>query len=107
MPEKFDYDLNIFIPEEIDQNDKSYWDPANWFIHVYKVEGGAHDYADEARRLTQEEIISLGLNHDEYFTDVDSWYGYDGFLKDYWTKMPDSLKLYLESFPKYKEEVLF
>lgn len=107
MPNKIDYDLNIFIPEELDENNKSHWDPANWHIHVYKVEGHGHQEVDRAKRLTQEEIISLGLNKDPYFTDVDSWYGYEGFLFDYWGKMPDSLKQYLESFPKYAEKTLF
>lgn len=99
---KIDYDLNIFIPEELDLNNESYWDPANWHIHVYRVDGNGHHEVSEARRLSQEEIISLGLNKDPYFKDeADTWYGYEGFMMDYWSKMPDSLKQYLESFPKY------
>lgn len=100
--ELMDYDLNIYIPEELDEQGRSYWDPASWHIHVYAVDGAGHYEADKSRPLSQQEIISLGLNHDEYFNDVDTWYGYDGFMKDYWSKMPDSLKLYLELFPKYK-----
>lgn len=100
---KYDYDLNIFIPEELDEDDQSYWDPSNWHIHVYSVEGNGHREVDEAFRLNSDDIIKLGLNRDEYFRDeVDVWYGYEGFMKDYWDKMTDRIKEYLESFPKYK-----
>jgi hypothetical protein len=27
----------------------------------------------------------------------------EGYLKTYWNVIPDSLKMYLESFPKYKD----
>lgn len=101
---KIDYDLNIYIPEEYDEvmGDSS-WDPANWHIHVYDAGGNSHKEVDVPRKLTQEEIISLGLNKDPYFKDsTDTWYGYQGFMFDYWSKMPDSLKQYLEALPKYE-----
>lgn len=100
--EKYDYDLNIFIPEELDEEGQSYWDPSNWHIHVYAVDGNTHYEMDEAFQLSSEDIIELGLNRDPYFKDeVDTWYGYEGFMKDYWSKMTDRIKEYLESFPKY------
>lgn len=101
MKNKIDYDLNIFIPEELDRHDNSVWNPNKWHIHVYIVDGNGHKEADEAFPLSIEDIESLGLNSDPYFEDVDSWYGYEGFMKDYWPKMTDRVKSYLESFPKY------
>jgi hypothetical protein len=98
---KIDYDLNIFIPEELDKHDNSVWDHTKWMIHVYIVQGNTHAEADEPFHLTIEDIDALGLNSDPYFTDVDSWYGHEGFIKDYWGKMTDRVKEYLESFPKY------
>lgn len=104
--EKFDYDLNIYIPEELDENGESFWDPTQWSIQVYDVSNGSHDQIDEPFRLDSDDIYTLGLNRDPYFKDeVDVWYGYEGFLSDYWNKMTDKLKYYLESFPKYKEAV--
>lgn len=98
-----DYDLNIFMREEEDpRTGEWYYDPTSWMIHVYEVDGNGHHEVAEARSLTTEEIRALGVNNDEYFEGGDAWYGMSGYLKDYWDVMPDSLKMYLESFPKYK-----
>lgn len=102
-----DYDLNIYIPEELDAGGESYWDPANWHIHVYTVDKYGHDMWDDPIRLTADEIVSLGLNQDPYFQDVDSWYGLDGFRLDYWSKMSDRLKMYFDALPKYVEDIVF
>lgn len=99
---KIDYDLNIFMQEVEDPFGNYYYDPTSWSIHVYEYEAGSHHEVAEPYMLTPEEIRALGLNNDSYFDGGDSWYGMDGYLKDYWDVMPDSIKLYLESFPKYK-----
>lgn len=105
---KIDYDLNIFIPEELDAGGESYWDPAGWMIHVYQYSNtGGHAEWDDPISLTAEEIRSLGLNQDPYFKDdVDSWYGLDGFRLEYWHKMSDRLKQYFDSLPKYVEDIV-
>lgn len=97
-----DYDLNIFMQDVEDPFGKFYYDPTSWMIHVYEVDGGGHHEASEARPLSIEEIRALGLNNDDYFSDGDAWYGMAGYLMDYWNVMPDSIKMYLEGFPKYK-----
>ena len=100
---EIDYDLNIFMREVQDpHSEEYYYDPTSWMVHVYECNGGTHREVEEPRALTVDEIRSLGLNNDSYFSDGDAWYGMKGYLSDYWTLMPDSLKEYLESFPKYK-----
>lgn len=101
-----DYDLNIYMPEELDEGGESYWDPASWRIHVYVANRYGHEEFDEPIRLTADEIVSLGFNRDEYFiNEVDVWYGLDGFRYEYWSKMSDRLKKYFDELPKYAEDV--
>ncbi len=97
-----DYDLNIFMDEREDRNGEWYYDPTSWSIHVYKVDGAGHHEVDEPLRLTVEEIRLLGINNDSYFDGGDAWYGMYGYLKDYWAVLPDTIKEYLEGFPKYE-----
>ena len=102
-----DYDLNIYIPEELDAGGESYWEPASWRIHVYTYREGTHREWMDPIHLTAEEIASLGLNRDSYFKDeVDVWYGLDGFRFEYWSKMSDRLKLVFDSLPKYYEDII-
>lgn len=102
-----DYDLNIFMPEEFDEEAEDYYfDPSSWLIHVYRYMGNTHVEHAEPIALTAGEIKSLGLNRDSYFRDeVDVWYGLDGFRKEYWHKMSDRLKEYFDALPKYEEDL--
>lgn len=100
--ELIDYDLNIFMREVEDPFGNFYYDPTSWMIHVYEVDDHGHHEVYEAHALTVEEIRALGLNNDDYFREGDVWYGMEGYLMEYWSIMPDSIKQYLESFPKYK-----
>ena len=100
-----DYDLNIYMPEELSQNGESWYDPANWRIHVYVHRNGYQNEWDDPIQLTAEEIVNLGLNQDNNF-DADSWYGLDGFRLDYWHKLSDRLKMYFDQLPKYYEDIL-
>ena len=104
--ELIDWDLNIFMPEEWDEEkDDSYYDPASWKIHVYTYKDGDQNEWDDPINLTAEEIQSLGFNRDPYFSDPDSWYGLDSFRLDYWSKMSDRLKEYFDRLPKYWEDL--
>lgn len=101
-----DWDLNIFIPEELDAGGESFFDPANWRIHVYHYTETGHLEWDMPVILTAEEIRSLGLNQDPYFNEADVWYGLAGFKLDYWDKMSDRLKMYFDQLPKYYEDII-
>lgn len=105
--ELIEYDLNIFMPEEYDEDKgDSYFDPASWKIHVYIHKDGDQNEWDDAIALTADEIQSLGFNRDEYFRDeVDLWYGLDEFRLNYWNKMSDRLKEYFDKLPKYWEDM--
>jgi hypothetical protein len=98
-----DYDLNIFMQEIQDpMTDEWYYDPTSWHVHVYKVDGAGHQEVADARPMTPEEIRALGLNNDPYFDGGDAWYGMYGYLQDYASIMPNTIKDYLESFPVYE-----
>jgi hypothetical protein len=104
---KIDWDLNIFMPEELDSIGNSYWDPASWKIHVYAYHDKTKDEWDEPIDLTAEEIVSLGFNRDEYFRgQTDTWYVLEQFRLEYWDKMSDRLKMYFEKLPRYWEDLL-
>lgn len=104
---KIDWDLNIFMPEELDAGGNSYWDPASWRIHIYKWEDRNSEEWGDSIELTAEEIRSLGLNRDIYFKDeVDVWYGLEGFRPQYWDKMSDRLKKTFEELPRYVEDLV-
>ena len=106
--ELIEWDLNIFMPEEWDEDkDDSYFDPANWKIHVYAYRDGDHNEWDAPIDLTAEEIQSIGFNRDKYFkNEVDLWYGLEGFRKDYWSKLSDRLKEYFDRLPKYWQDLI-
>ena len=106
--ELIDWDLNIFIPEEYDaSSDEYYYEPSNWRIHVYVYANGNHEEYDDPIKLTADEIASLGLNRDTYFSnEVDVWYGLEGFRLDYWDKMSDRLKMYFDRLPKYTDDLI-
>jgi len=105
--EHIDWDLNIFMPEEYDEDKgDSYFDPANWKIHVYAYRDGNQDEWDDPIDLTAEEIQSIGFNRDDYFKDeADLWYGLEEFRKNYWSKLSDRLKEYFDRLPKYWEDL--
>jgi hypothetical protein len=100
---EIDYDLNIFMDEIQDNMGDWYYDPTSWRIHVYEYTDHGHHEVAPSRQLTVEEIRALALNNDEYFSGGDAWYGMYGYIRHYWDVLPDSLKQYLESFPKYKD----
>lgn len=105
-----DYDLNIFSPEQWNEHySESYYNPALWAIQVYECHSFSHHESDEPFFLNQEEIDMLGLNVKGTYWDgeVDTWYGMDGFKLDFWSKLSDRIKEYLEKFPKYYEDVVF
>ena len=107
---KIDYDLNVFqqefLSEDADTGEMEYDYAGPWYIHVYKYQAhGGHVEVSEPFALTDSEAGALCLGQEgTYFDYPDSWYGMDGFLKDYWDCLSDRVRQYLESFPKYEED---
>jgi hypothetical protein len=91
-----DWDLNI------------YKDPSEetdfWFIAPYVCQQGSSYEYGESFRLTKAEEFAL-KHKDDYFDEDDVWYGMDGFLRDYWDRLSDRVKFFLETLPKYTEDL--
>lgn len=114
LPEKFDYDLNVFqreveVPDTslVDPSEGTVWEYAGpWYIDVYDVVGAGHQEIGMLIELTDTEAEDLALGTG-YFDYPDSWYGLEGFLADYGSKLSPRLLNLFNSLPVYREEVLF
>jgi hypothetical protein len=110
MPTKIDYDLNIFQYElevGLDADSFPIYDYAGpWHIDIYEVEGHGHQQIGQLIKLTDKEAKDLQLG-DGYFDYPDSWYGMEGFVKDFEPVLSERLLSLFNSLPVYKEEVLF
>jgi hypothetical protein len=91
-----DWDLNI------------YKDPSEetdfWFIAPYVCEDGSSSEYGSSFMLTMSEAYAI-MSKDNYFDEDDVWYGMDGFLRDYWDRLSDRVKFFLETLPKYTEDL--
>jgi hypothetical protein len=112
-----DYDLNIFR-QEVEVPDESLVDPSEdtvfeyrdpWYLDIIIHENGSQYHYNELLpnielpiELTPEEAKVLDLGNG-YFTDDDSWYGLEGFLKDYEYQISDRLWDIFNALPTTKE----
>ena len=91
-----DWDLNI------------YKDPSEetefWFIAPYVYENGSSSEYGGSFMLTMSEAYAI-MSKDDYFDEDDVWYGMYGFLRDYWDRLSDRVRFFLESLPKYTEDL--
>jgi hypothetical protein len=92
-----DWDLNI------------YKDPSEetefWFITPYVYDEGDTLQYGKPFMLTMPEALSM-MHKNEYFDNQDEvWYGMKGFLFDYWDKLSDRVRFFLESLPKYTDDL--
>ena len=95
-----DYDLNVFR-QEVEQADGQYAYADPWYIEIYLciTEGNAVDKREVGLiELTSEESAKLQLGTG-YFDYDDSWYGFDGFLKDYEHQISDRLWTIFNALP--------
>ena len=97
------YDLNIFKRELLNA-DGNYEHAGPWYVHIYEYDGRTTEEVTEPIVLTDEESRVL-IENDPYFQDhePDLWYGLEGFMRDKWDLMSDSLKYVFETLPKYKD----
>lgn len=87
--------------QEVEQADGHYAYADPWYIEVYLciTEGNAVDkHSVGLIELTPQESAKLRLGFG-YFEDDDSWYGLEGFLKDYEHQISDRLWAIFNALP--------
>ena len=102
-----EYDVNVFVREEYNaETGESYWNEDQWYLHVYDYNNGDSIEVGTPFLLTTEETFAMNfLGMDDIDESLDGWMGMSYMLENYWGQMSDRIREYLESFPKYKEDV--
>ena len=102
-----EYDVNVYVLEEYNHDTmESYWDETKWYLHVYDYNNGDSIEVSEPFLLTKEESFAMNFNGCGDIDDgLDGWLTMDLLLEDYKDLMSDRIRQYLESFPKYKEDI--
>jgi hypothetical protein len=104
---KIDYDVNVFVREDYNAETKqSFWNQEQWYLHVYDYNGGDSIEVSTSWLLTKEEAFCMNFMETGDIDDgLDGWMSMDHLLNHYWNQMSDRIKEYLESFPRYKDEI--
>ena len=104
---KIEYDVNVYVLEEYNaETMESYWDETKWYLHVYDYNNGDSVEVSTPFLLTKEESFAMNFNGCGDIDDgLDGWLTMDLLLEDYKDLMSDRIRQYLESFPKYHEDV--
>ena len=102
-----EYDVNVFVREEYNaETGESFWNDDQWYLHVYDYNNGDSIEVGTPFLLTKEETFAMNfLGMDDIDESLDGWMGMSYILENYWNQMSDRIREYLESFPKYKEDV--
>ena len=102
-----EYDINVYVREEYNaETGESYWNEDQWYLHVYDYNNGDSIEVGTPFLLTKEETFAMNfLGMDDIDESLDGWMGMSYMLENYWGQMSDRIREYLESFPKYKEDV--
>ena len=102
-----EYDVNVFVREEYNaETGESYWNADQWYLHVYDYNNGDSIEVGTPFLLTKEESFAMNfLGMDDIDESLDGWMGMSYILENYWKQMSDRIREYLESFPKYKEDI--
>ena len=102
-----EYDINVYVREEYNaETGESFWNEDQWYLHVYDYNNGDSIEVGTPFLLTKEESFAMNfLGMDDIDESLDGWMGMNYMLENYWDQMSDRIREYLESFPKYKEDV--
>lgn len=102
-----EYDVNVYVREDYNlETGESSWNQDQWYLHVYDYNNGAHEEVSLPYLLTAEESFAMNfLEMDDIDESLDGWMSLDYLLEEYRAQMSDRMREYLESFPKYKEDV--
>jgi len=104
---KIDYDVNVYVREEYNnETGESFWNEDQWYLQVYDYNNGASEEVSTPFLLTKEESFAMNfLGMDDIDEGLDGWMSMDYLMTEYRGQMSDRIIEYLESFPKYKEDV--
>ncbi len=101
-----EYDVNVYVREELGDEGHSYWNQDHWYLHVYDYNGGAHEEVSVPFLLTPAESFAMNfVGRNDVDGSLDTWMSMEYLMSNYWDAMSDRVKEYLESFPKYKEDI--
>lgn len=104
-----DYDVNVYVREEYNmETGQSYWNTNNWYLHVYDYDNGKNPFeVSTPFLLTKEEAFAMNFaGTGDIDAGLDGWMSMEYLLENYRQQMSDRIMEYLESFPKYKEDIL-
>ena len=105
---KIDYDVNVYVREEYDaETMESYWNTDRWYLHVYNYDGGRNPFeVSTPFLLTKEESFAMNfVETGDIDEGLDGWMSLDYMMQNYREQMSDRILEYLESFPKYEEDI--
>ncbi|MFY9331787.1 MAG: hypothetical protein WAO41_08935, partial [Candidatus Nanopelagicales bacterium] len=98
----------VYVREEYNaETGESFWNEDQWYLHVYNYDGGRNPFeVGTPFLLTKEESFAMNfLGMDDIDGGLDGWMSMDYLLAEYKDQMSDRIREYLESFPKYEEDV--
>ena len=104
---KIDYDVNVYVREEYNRETKeSTWNTDQWYLHVYDYNNGDPFEVSSPYLLTAEESFAMNfVETDDIDAGLDGFMSLDYLMLHYKDQMSDRVLEYLESFPKYKEDI--
>lgn len=102
-----DYDINIFVREEYNaETGETYWNTDQWYLHVYDYNNGDPIEVSSPFLLTKAESFAMNfVERGDVDEGLDGWTSLDYLLENYREEMGDRVLEYLESFPKYREDI--
>lgn len=104
---RIDYDVNVYVLEDynVDTNE-SFWNTDQWYLHVYDYNNGDPNEVSQSYLLTAEESFAMNFAETGHIDGgLDGWMSMDFLIENYRGQMSDRVLQYLESFPRYKEDV--
>lgn len=103
---RIDYDVNVYVREEVGEHGDSYWNQDHWYLHVYDYNDGAHEEVSVPFLLTPAESFAMNfVGRNDVDGGLDCWMSMEYLMSNYWDVMSDRVKEYLEGFPKYYEDI--
>ena len=103
---RIDYDVNVYVREEVGEHGDSYWNQDRWYLHVYDYNNGNPEEVSNPYLLTKEESFAMNfLQRNDIDAGLDGWMSMEYLMSNYWDVMSDRVKEYLEGFPKYREDI--